>query len=275
MRRTPLARAGAVIVAAGSGSRMNVTDGTGRMNVGDPAGGSRMNGVGSDGVGADGADRMNGAGSDGVRKQYLELCGMPVLEWALRAFFISDVICEVVLVTAEEDAGYCEREFRRLAGGKRFVIVTGGPARQMSVDAGARAVSASCEFIAVHDGARPFIDTGTIRASVEAADRTGAACVAVRVTDTIKSAVGAYIDYTPDRSALWAAQTPQTFRRGLLLEALEAAGRDGFVATDDVALVERLGRRVEIVEGSYDNIKITTLKDMAAAREIAARLRQK
>lgn len=217
---------------------------------------------------AGGGSRMGG---NNVKKQFLELCGAPVLEWSLRAFFISDIIGEVVLVVAAEDAEFCEKNFSRISGGKRFVIVAGGDSRQSSVEAGARASYGGCEFIAVHDGARPFVDGYVITACAEAARRSGAACAAVRVTDTIKRSDGRYITDTPDRSGLWAAQTPQTFRRALLLEALDAARRDGFAATDDVSLVERLGRRVEIVEGSYDNIKITTPADFAAAQVIAKR----
>jgi 2-C-methyl-D-erythritol 4-phosphate cytidylyltransferase len=207
-----------------------------------------------------------------VKKQFLELGGAPVLEWSLRAFFSSDIIREVVLVAAPGDEVCCEQNFTRLRSGKRFLIVTGGETRQSSVEAGARAVGDDCEYIAVHDGARPFAGGALIRACSEAAARTGAACAAVRVTDTIKSAAGRYVAETPDRSILWAAQTPQTFRRAVLLNALDAARRDGFTATDDVSLVERLGCRVEIVESSYDNIKITTPADYAAALAIAARL---
>ena len=210
---------------------------------------------------------------DYIKKQFIELGGIPVVEWSLRAFFASDAIDEIILVAAAEDVAYCERSFYRLAGSKRFCVVAGGAERRASVEAGAIATGAGCDVVAVHDGARPFVDARAIRAGVEAARRTGAACVAVRATDTIKIVDGAYVAGTPDRAALWAAQTPQAFRRGLLLDALARARRDGYVATDDASLVERLGARVEIVEGSYDNIKITTPTDLAIARGIAARVR--
>jgi len=244
---------------------------------------------------AGGGERMRYAAPDGshVKKQYMELGGVPILEWSVRAFLMSGYIAEVVLVVPPGDIEYCGQIISQMGGGNQFMpprdiiisgqtckkymgikpltVVGGGATRQESVEAGAAAVSRGCGYIAVHDGARPFVDGQVIRKSVEAAARAGAACVAVRVTDTIKRADGPYIGSTPDRAYLWAAQTPQTFRRELLLEALDRARRDGFTATDDASLVERLGARVEIIEGSYDNIKITTPGDLAAAGAIASR----
>ena len=286
---------GAVIVAAGKGARMvGLSGGYCEADGGIETAGGRC-------------------GAAPKKKQFIGLYGMPVLEWALRAFFLCDEICEVALVVAPEDMQYCERAFRRLAGDKRFSIVAGAENRQVSVENGALALSEACEYVAVHDGVRPFVSAETIQAGIRAARRMGASCVAVRATDTIKIAIyeetgenkkkiktpvdksdkknenivsdifgenindanggrRAYIAETPVRSALWAAQTPQTFRRALLLEALARARRNGFEATDDASLVEQLGAPVEIVEGSYDNIKITTPNDLVVAREIARRL---
>jgi len=229
-----------------------------------------------------------------IKKQFMGLRGVPVLEWSVRAFIFSGVISETVLVVAEDDADKCGLMFGPFISDGRLRVVPGGATRRESVAAGAAALGAACEIVAVHDGARPFASAALIRACVRAAARAGAACAAVRVTDTIKIADGPYagrvsggeafstagqppetapiIVCTPDRATLWSAQTPQAFRRGLLLEALERAAREGADATDDAGLVERLGYRVEIVEGSYDNIKITTPADFELAGLIAARL---
>jgi 2-C-methyl-D-erythritol 4-phosphate cytidylyltransferase len=221
---------------------------------------------------------MNPGGACGaaVKKQFLALAGEPVLLWTLRALAGVRVISEIVLVTAEEDIPYCERELvpRARGGGPRSVpikVVGGGGTRQASVGCGLRALGPACGIVVIHDGVRPFVEAEAVGASIEAAARVGAACLAVRVTDTIKVAREGLVECTPDRTELWAAQTPQTFRRELLTEALAAAERDGFFGTDDVSLAERLGKRVALVEGSYENIKITTPKDLAIAAEIIKR----
>jgi 2-C-methyl-D-erythritol 4-phosphate cytidylyltransferase len=142
------------------------------------------------------------------------------------------------------------------------------------VSCGVAASDPSVGLIAVHDGARPFIEPGTICAAISAAAEAGASCVAVPVTDTIKSARGGYVEHTLDRGALWAAQTPQAFRREILAAALAAASRSGLAATDDAALAESIGVPARIVRGSYDNIKLTAPRDLDVAREILARLRK-
>ena len=127
----------------------------------------------------------------------------------------------------------------------------------------------------MHDGVRPFVETREIRLVVRACRDVDAAVLAVQPKDTVRhSRGGDYFDETLDRSALWLIQTPQGFRGELLLKALERARKDRFSATDDAALVERLGVRIKIVAGSYDNIKITTPEDLELGGLILARWRQ-
>ncbi|MDR1439533.1 MAG: 2-C-methyl-D-erythritol 4-phosphate cytidylyltransferase [Clostridiales bacterium] len=215
----------------------------------------------------------------GPKKQFLRLGGEPILAMALRAFAEAECIGEIVLVVARGDAEYCEREIvahmsPESAYGKAVRIAHGGRTRQESVRNGVAAADPAFGLIAIHDGVRPFIEPGAICAAVAAAAEAGASCVAIPATDTIKEARGGYIERTLDRASLWAAQTPQAFRREILADALDAAERRGFAATDDVSLAESIGVRAMIVPGSYDNIKITTQRDLDIAKEILARRRR-
>jgi 2-C-methyl-D-erythritol 4-phosphate cytidylyltransferase len=124
----------------------------------------------------------------------------------------------------------------------------------------------------VHDGVRPFISQALLKKTGQAMEDSRATIVAVPVKDTIKTvSQQKEVLTTPDRSTLWAIQTPQAFRRDLLEKAFEKAIDDGFYATDDAALVERLGERVTIVEGSYENIKITTPEDLVLGEALLKR----
>jgi len=142
-------------------------------------------------------------------------------------------------------------------------IAEGGAERQDSVAAGLAAVDADADLVLVHDAARPFVTPDCVSACMAAAAATGAAIVAVPATDTVKvtDAEGWIVD-TPDRRRLWLAQTPQVFRSALLKEAYRRAAAEGWVATDDAALVEGLGHRVRVVHGHRDNRKITTRDDL-------------
>jgi 2-C-methyl-D-erythritol 4-phosphate cytidylyltransferase len=136
------------------------------------------------------------------------------------------------------------------------------------------AVPSSCDYVAVHDGARPFAPASLIARVISAAARVGAAIAAVRVKDTVKRAAKAEtVEGTVPREDLWAAQTPQVFARATLLEAHRRAHAEGFQATDDAALIERMGGTpIALVEGSHDNLKITTPDDLELAQAIAQRV---
>jgi 2-C-methyl-D-erythritol 4-phosphate cytidylyltransferase len=149
--------------------------------------------------------------------------------------------------------------------------VPGGARRQDSVAAGVASLPASCEFVAVHDAARCLVSPEDIEAAIEAAAETGAAILARPSPDTVKLVEDGSVTSTPERSSCWAAQTPQVFRTDLLREALEKASAEGFHATDDAQLVERLGVPVRIVEGSAMNLKITHPVDLAIAEALVER----
>jgi 2-C-methyl-D-erythritol 4-phosphate cytidylyltransferase len=205
--------------------------------------------------------RMGG----GIPKQFLPLRGKPILIHTLERFESSACVDLVVLASPageiESTAGMV-RSFgiRKLAG-----IVEGGKERQDSVAAALGSLPDGLEVILVHDAVRPFVTEGQIQSVIHAAARYGAALLAVPEKVTIKEADGGYVSSTPDRSRLWQAQTPQGFRAELFREAVRKAMEEGYYATDDAALVERMGCRVKIVEGDERNIKITSPADLAMA----------
>jgi 2-C-methyl-D-erythritol 4-phosphate cytidylyltransferase len=206
-------------------------------------------------------ERMGG----GRAKQFREISGTPIIIHTLRRFEECAGVAEAVAVVP---AG-SESELLALAAAhglkKLRRAVAGGRTRAESVWRGLRAVDPSAGVVAVHDAVRPFVTPEEIDNVVAAAERHGAAILAARAVDTIKEAEGARVGRTLERSRLWHAQTPQCFRYALLREAYERALAEGLDATDDSALVERLGASVHIIEGSARNIKITSPQDFALA----------
>ncbi|MDE7233855.1 MAG: 2-C-methyl-D-erythritol 2,4-cyclodiphosphate synthase [Ruminiclostridium sp.] len=208
--------------------------------------------------------RMNGE-----NKQFLLIDGIPVLIRALLAFEECAEITEIVVAAREAD----HEAIRTLCGVYRVTklktVVSGGATRAESASRAFGEISGNAELVAVHDGARPFVTPELIAAVLDAAGETGAAIPAIPVKDTIKRTENGEIVETPDRSALFAAQTPQVFSVGLYRRML-ALGDEG--VTDDSMLAEWLGVRVRLVEGDPANRKITTPEDMTGG---AARLPKK
>lgn len=200
-------------------------------------------------------------------KVFVPLAGRPMVEWSLRVYNRCKAIEGVVLVVAEELLGRARDIVGAAELESAVTIVPGGETRPESVRAGLEALRDLCpEIVCVHDGARPLIDEATIQRSIAVARRHGAAIAAVPATDTIKRCDSdGRIQATPPRCELYHAQTPQTFRYRLLLDAYEAAQREGLDVTDDAQLVERLGHPVYVSEGDRDNFKITTREDHARA----------
>ncbi|MGB9814255.1 MAG: 2-C-methyl-D-erythritol 4-phosphate cytidylyltransferase [Thermovenabulum sp.] len=205
--------------------------------------------------------RMNSAKS----KQYLPLKGFPILYYTLTVFETLKEIDEIILVVGGQDVEFVKKEIINKYKFKKIKVVEGGFERQDSVYNGLRSCAPQTDIVVIHDGVRPFITHKLILESIEAAKIYNAAGVAVPVKDTIKIVEDGFIKTTPDRRKLFAIQTPQTFKYGLILEAHEAAKKEGFYGTDDAVLVERLGVKVKIIDGSYENIKITTPEDIIIA----------
>lgn len=199
-------------------------------------------------------------------KQFLLLQDKPVLVHTLIAFQTMDAISSIVLVTGSEHIQRCEAYVEQYGITKVCNVISGGAQRQDSVFRGLQALPEHTEWVLVHDGVRPFINEEMVMRCLHQAFKHEAAVLAVPVKDTIKQIhASGVIEATPDRRSLWAIQTPQAFRRLLLLEAHETAQQAQFVGTDDAMLVERLGVPVHVVEGDYRNIKITTPEDLSWA----------
>jgi 2-C-methyl-D-erythritol 4-phosphate cytidylyltransferase len=139
------------------------------------------------------------------------------------------------------------------------------------VYAGLQAIDSACQLVAIHDGARPLITADLIDLTVERAAQHGAAALAVRPKDTLRRGESDYFLATLDRGRIWQMQTPQVFSHDLILSAHQQAARNGFRGTDDASLVEAIGERVFVVEGRYENIKITTPEDLIFAETILKR----
>ena len=210
-------------------------------------------------VAAGTASRMGG--TDKITE---DLCGVPVVLRAIRAFQECDAIREIVVVTRED---LITRLYGMCAGLEKVkAVVAGGKTRQESVNLGLNALSDKVKLVAVHDGARPLITWQVIDRAVRAANSYGAAAPAIPVKDTIKIVHGGVVKETPERKNLYAVQTPQVFDFDLLRGALQKAADDGAAVTDDCSAVERMGMSVKIVEGDERNLKITTPMDLAVAR---------
>lgn len=202
----------------------------------------------------------------GFPKQTAALGAQTVLARTLSAFEAAACIDGILLVARPADkplfADICQTGDVR----KLLCICNGGDTRQQSAENGLRALPPDCDFLVVHDGARPLVTPELIEKAVAAAKEHGAAAVAVPVKDTIKVAdPNGFIASTPDRRTLWQVQTPQVFRLTAYRQALAAALRDGCDFTDDCQLFEHCGLPVKLIEGSYTNIKITTPEDLKIA----------
>ncbi|MCM1283119.1 MAG: 2-C-methyl-D-erythritol 4-phosphate cytidylyltransferase [Muribaculaceae bacterium] len=204
-------------------------------------------------------------------KQYLELCGHPVLYYSLKAFEESGVD-SVVLVAGKDDLAYCREQLvEKYSFRKVRAVVAGGAERYLSVYNGLQACGKT-DYVLIHDGARPLLTKEDIQSSMECVRREKACVLAVPVKDTIREAgPEGYAKRTPDRSTLWAMQTPQSFSRSLLMEAyrrLLERQQEGEqpVVTDDAMIVEySMNQSIRILPGHYRNMKITTPEDLMLA----------
>jgi 2-C-methyl-D-erythritol 4-phosphate cytidylyltransferase len=214
---------------------------------------------------AAGQGKRMGAGKN---KLLLEIDGIPIFIYTLKVFEEDNMCTGVILAINKQE----ENDFRNLLtqyGIKKVVsLAPGGQERQFSVFNGVQVLREDEGIVLVHDAARPFIDLKQIHELVATARQYGAAVLAVPVKDTVKKAAGNKVMETVERSGLWAVQTPQAFRVSLLRHAHEQAMADHFTGTDDASLVERIGQDVIIVEGNYNNIKLTTPEDLFFAEAI-------
>lgn len=202
-----------------------------------------------------------------VQKQYLEIGGKPVLYYSLYEFSQCEFIDEIILVVGENQKEYCEREIvSKYQIPKVKAIVKGGAERYHSVWNGLQ--YASDGYVFIQDGARPFINETILQRAYSAVQACKACVVGMPVKDTIKvSDAQGFVADTPDRSRLWQVQTPQVFDTSLVKTAYEKLmQKEQKNVTDDAMVVElMLGHKVKLVEGAYENIKITTPEDLEIA----------
>lgn len=215
------------------------------------------------------------AGGSGARfgadKLMARLGGLPVLARTLLAFERAELISEIVIAAREDAISEIVNLCRRYRISKAARVVPGGETRLLSSLNGVSATSESSEIIAIHDGARPLVTDKIIEDAVWAAHLHAAAVPAIRVKDTIKKAEGHIVYETPERSQLFAVQTPQCFGRDIILAALSEAAKKAPDVTDDCMAVERIGGQIWLMDGSEENLKITTPLDLEIAELILRR----
>lgn len=209
-----------------------------------------------------------------VIKQFIPLQGKPLLSYTIEKFEKSKYIDEIIIVCTSELISYIQNEIiEPFRFEKVKKLVSGGKERQDSVYQGFKAID-QANIVLVHDGVRPFVKTEKIDELIETCNVTGAAILAVKPKDTIKEQDSEQnVKTTLDRSKLWNIQTPQAFDYPILGKAFKAAYEDGYYGTDESMLVERVGKKIKIVEGNYDNIKITSPDDLILAEFIVSSLR--
>lgn len=211
----------------------------------------------------------------GKSKQFLILDNTPVLIKSIQAFEEIDDVKEIIVTARKQDFEVIEDFIAQYGVRKVKHIVEGGDTRQDSIYAAVKKVDEKANLVAVHDGARPLIKRKVIESVIQKADEVDAAACAVPVKDTIKiiDSSGKIVT-TPERDALRAVQTPQVFRLSLYKEAIEKAVSDGKQYTDDCQLVESMGYPVYLVDGDYENIKITTPDDLLVAEKFLSERRK-
>jgi 2-C-methyl-D-erythritol 4-phosphate cytidylyltransferase len=205
----------------------------------------------------------------GEDKIFMNLSGKPVLAWPVNVCQTSDLINKIVIVLNKNNIELG----RDLAADQNWTkvadVVEGGERRQDSVKIGLRLLN-DCNWILIHDGARPFLTEDMIRKGLQVALETGSAIAAVPATDTIKLSLdNQMVQATINRKFIWSAQTPQVFRSDIIFEAYNKITED---VTDDAEMVERLGKQVKLFMGSYQNIKLTNKSDMIVAEELCRML---
>lgn len=220
---------GVIIVAAGSGSRMNTN----------------------------------------INKQFIKLNDKEIIAHTIEKFYNNKNINDIVIVIKEDEAEFFKKEILDKYRFKNIKIAYGGKERQDSVYSGIKLLDKNCKYVLIHDGARPFVDEDIINRSLDEVKVFKSIIVGVPVKDTIKvvNNNNSVVD-TPNRSTLWSVQTPQTFDYNIIKRAYEDAFDNNFYGTDDAMLVERIGYTIKMIYGSYNNIKVTTPEDIIIGTQI-------
>jgi 2-C-methyl-D-erythritol 4-phosphate cytidylyltransferase len=200
-------------------------------------------------------------------KQFLDLAGKPILAHTLSALSSPGLIAKIFVVVAEEQIPAAREIVSDWADAQasdipEISVVPGGAERRDSVCNGLKKLPVDCDWVMIHDGVRPFASPELIRAVWEGAGQTGACIPAIPSTDTVKRAIGGVVRETLSRDEILLVQTPQVFRKQIIVTAYEKAVESGWTGTDDASLVERMGGDVFVVRGERSNIKVTTPEDL-------------
>lgn len=205
-------------------------------------------------------------------KILMPLLNKPLIEYPLNVF-LKDAFCKHIILVVKEDEVELINDLlqqEQMFSEKKITIAIGGRERQHSVYNGLQQLkNKSTGIVMIHDGARPFIEQADIHQLFEEVQNRGAAILGVPAKDTIKAVHPDHtVKGTLPRNELWHIQTPQAFESSMVIRAHEKARKDHFLGTDDASLVERIEKEILVVEGSYDNIKITTPEDMVTGKAI-------
>ncbi|MDW7739569.1 MAG: 2-C-methyl-D-erythritol 4-phosphate cytidylyltransferase [Bacillota bacterium] len=201
-----------------------------------------------------------------TRKQYLLLEGVPVIVYSVKLFLGHPAVKEIIIVVPPGEKDAVKALIRTYYSSGQYILVEGGETRQESISLGLEAVSIDIDLVAVHDAARPLATADLLNRLVEAAAEKGAVVPVISLNDTAKEIdPSGYIISTPDREKLRLVQTPQVFRREILVNAYQEASRKGHMATDDASLVELSGAKVLTILGEVNNLKLTSPRDLELA----------
>ncbi|MCJ7855674.1 2-C-methyl-D-erythritol 4-phosphate cytidylyltransferase [Lachnospiraceae bacterium NSJ-143] len=218
-------------------------------------------------VAAGNGSRMNSA----VKKQFMEIGGIPVLARTIKKFDSCQIIDSIIIVSSAEDTELCVSIAKQYCKNTAFAVVEGGKERSDSVYNGLTAIEGRFGYVMIQDGVRPFTKNDDILRIFDCVKKYGACVPAVPVKDTVKVAdENGFAANTLKRDTLWAVQTPQAFRFDLIKGAYDNLTEDNKV-TDDASVAEISGVKVKLVMGNYENIKITTPEDLAYAKILAER----
>lgn len=210
-----------------------------------------------------------------MNKQYLLLKGRPIIAHTIDVFEKSPLIDEIILVINKNDIEVCKKNILEKYKFKKVKkVIIGGKERQRSVYNGILEVNEEAEIILIHDGARPIVSEQIIERCINGAKKHGAVSAGVPIKETIKiMKADRFVDFTPKRENVWITQTPQAFKTETIKKAHEIAIEENILGTDDAMLIEYMGEKVKMVEGDYENIKITTPEDLMTVEAILSHKR--
>jgi len=202
-------------------------------------------------------------------KALIPIADRPLLAHTLDRLREAGVMEEAIIVAPASFRDQVARVLKEAFPGHSFTLADGADNRQASVARGLEALAEDTEIVLIHDAARPFVEPAVIQEGIQAATQWGAATAATPCVDTILISDGeGFLEATPDRSRLWACQTPQIFRKEVIMHAHGLAAQEGYFATDDATLARQAGTPVKLIESSPANFKITTPNDLAMAQRL-------